>query len=263
MRSAFLRGRAVLARLPPVDHLMPIHSWSPDDRPRERLRHSGPQALSSRELVAILVGSGHAGASAFDVADALLGNAGGSLRRLAASDPAEIESVPGVGPATAARVQAALELGRRIACCAEGGRGALLRGPADVFALLGSRLRDLRQEEFHVVLVDVRHRVTRDVLISRGTLDASLIHSREVFRPAILERSAGVILVHNHPSGDPTPSSEDERVTRELAEAGRTLGIPILDHVIIGDRRFVSLMEGGLVQPATPSERPGRQGPAD
>jgi DNA repair protein RadC len=102
-------------------------------------------------------------------------------------------------------------------------------------------LRDLRQEEFHALLLNTQHRVIRDVLVTRGILDASLIHPREVFRSAIVESAAGIILVHNHPSGDPTPSREDQAVTRQLGEAGKAIGIPVLDHVVVGGNRFVSL----------------------
>jgi DNA repair protein RadC len=230
-----------------------------------------------RELLAILIGSGGAGGSALDVADRLLthlgpapggvkestsgrssphtrgisassfsSEAGGFLRRLATLPPGILESQPGIGLATATRIVAALELGRRAASETGGGEGPL-RGPADVFARIGPLLRDLQQEEFHALLLNTQHRVIRDVLVTRGILDASLIHPREVFRPAIVESAAGVILVHNHPSGDPAPSQEDRAVTRQLVAAGATVGIPILDHVIVGGCSFVSLAErGGL-----------------
>jgi len=168
----------------------------------------------------------------------------GSLRRLAALDVAALERVAGVGAATATRVLAALELGRRSA--AEGpAERERIQGPGDVYILLGPRLRDLPQEEFHALLLDTRHRVVREALVTRGTLDASLISPREVFRLAVVEGAAAVILVHNHPSGDPSPSPNDWAVTRQIAEAGRTLGIPVLDHVILGEGRFTSLAEEG------------------
>ncbi|HSG48550.1 MAG TPA: DNA repair protein RadC [Longimicrobiales bacterium] len=218
----------------------PIHAWSPEDRPRERLRSVGARHLSVRELLALVLGSGGAGGSAFAVADRILAACEGSLRRLGATDPRLLESVPGVGRATAARVLASLELGRRGAA-----RGAdddePIRGPADVFRRMGPRLRDLPQEEFHALLLHTRHRVLREVAVTRGILDASLIHPREVFRVAVMEGAAGVILVHNHPSGDPTPSAEDRAVTRQLRDAGRALGIPVLDHVVVGDGCWRSL----------------------
>jgi DNA repair protein RadC len=218
----------------------------PAERPRERLSAKGAEALATRELLAILVGSGGRAGSALEVADALLSAAGGSLRRVAASPLAVLLGVPGVGAATATRILAALEVGRRA------GREAMpdrerIRGPEDVHALLGPLLRDLPQEEFHALLLNAQHRVIRRVLVTRGLLDASLIHAREVFRPAILESAAAVVLVHNHPSGDPTPSPEDRAVTRHLGGAGRSLGIRVLDHVIIGDGRFTSLAQEGLL----------------
>lgn len=199
----------------------------------------GPRALSVRELLALLVGSGGKGGSALDVAGRILGDAG-SMRRLAERNAEELAAVPGVGRATAARVVAALELGRRVGAAAHDDR-VRIQGPADVHKRMGPLLRDLRQEEFHALLLDSQHRVVRDVVITRGILDASLIHPREVFRPAILESAAAVILVHNHPSGDPTPSAEDRAVTRQLRDAGRAMGIPVLDHVIVGDGKWASV----------------------
>lgn len=222
----------------------PINAWAPSDRPRERLRALGPAALSSRELLAILIGSGGASGSALDVADGILARSDGSLRRLASLPPGVLEEEPGVGAATVSRIQGALELGRRAAAEPTEADGRI-RGPRDVFERMGPLLRDLRQEEFHALLLNTQHRVIRDVLVTRGILDASLIHPREVFRQAIVESAAGIILVHNHPSGDPTPSREDRAVTDQLRDAGRAIGIPILDHVILGGGRFVSLGEAG------------------
>lgn len=210
------------------------------ERPRERLRQNGVRHLSQAELLALLVGSGSAGGSARAVADRLSVHTAGSLTRLAGLDVGALEAVPGVGTATACRILAALELGRR-AAAEDVEPGAPVRGPEDVFRRMGPRLRDLPQEEFHALLLNTRHRIVREVLVTRGILDASLIHPREVFRPAVAEGAAGVILVHNHPSGDPTPSPEDRAVTRQLGTAGRALGIPVLDHVVVGRGRYVSL----------------------
>jgi DNA repair protein RadC len=239
----------------------PIRRWSPGDRPRERLRAVGARHLAVRELVALVVGSGGATGSALDVAARVLGHAGGSLRRLASADPGALEAVPGVGRATAARIVAALELGRRAGAEGDGADHEPIRGPADVFRRMGPRLRDLPQEEFHALLLNTRHRVVREVAVTRGILDASLVHPREVFRAAVVEGAAGVILVHNHPSGDPTPSPEDRAVTRQLAEAGRALGIPVLDHVVVGGTRWVALGDGGAPEPSAPGpRRPGAPG---
>jgi len=222
-----------------------IREWPVPERPRERLRSLGPAALSSRELLALLIGSGPEGRSALDVASDLIRRAG-SIRRLAAAAPAELQTVAGVGPAVSARVAAALELGRRMVAENSHERGRV-EGPGDVYERCAPDLRDRLQEEFHVLLLNTQHGVMRDVLVTRGTLDTSVVHPREVFRYAILESAASVILVHNHPSGDPTPSSEDRIITTQLLLAGELLGIPVLDHVVIGDGRWVSFRESGLL----------------
>ena len=210
------------------------------ERPRERLRSLGSANLSLTELIALVVSSGTRGNSAAAIADRILATADGSLARLATFDVSFLERVSGVGTATAARLAAALELGRRGAAAAAE-NGDHIRGPSDVFTRMGPRLRSALQEEFHALLLNSRHRVIREVLVTRGILDSALIHPREVFRPAVGEGAAGVILVHNHPSGDPTPSAEDRAVTRQMAEAGRAVGIPVLDHVVIGAGSYASL----------------------
>jgi DNA repair protein RadC len=225
-----------------------IREWPVQERPRERLLADGASALASRELLAILIGSGREGASAVEIAGGLLRAADGSLRRLASSSPAELAAVQGIGPAVAARISSALELGRRLA--REGPlERTRIRGPRDVYDLCAPSMRDLTQEEFRVLLVNTQHAVVREIVVTRGTLDASIVHPREVFRAAITESAAAMILVHNHPSGDPVPSAEDRDVTRQLAEAGRLIGIPVLDHVVVGDGRFVSFVEAGLGLP--------------
>jgi DNA repair protein RadC len=210
------------------------------------LRHLGAPSLSTPELLALLIGSGGQGQSALVLAHRVLAWAGGSLRRLAREPVAALAGLDGMGPARAGSIAAALELGRR---AAEELRddGVPLRSPADVRAAFAARLQDLAVEEFHVAILDAQHRLDRDVTVSRGVLDASLVHPREVFREAIAERAAAVILVHNHPSGDPTPSNADREVTRQLVAAGRLLDIPVHDHVIIGRGRYVSFAEAGLL----------------
>jgi DNA repair protein RadC len=208
-----------------------------------RLRLLGAGALSDAELLALLLAGQGMGGS-LERAQGVLSTTGSEGLRRVADAPAELEAR--VGPAAAARVLAAFELGRRV--LAEPlHRGRRLRGPADIHGLFGPRLRHLPQEEFHVVLLDARHRLLRTMLVTRGTADTSLVHAREVFRDAVREGACAVILVHNHPSGDPRPSPEDRTVTRQLAEAGSVVGIPVLDHVIVGDGRYVSMAEeGGL-----------------
>jgi DNA repair protein RadC len=216
------------------------------ERPRERLRALGSQALSTTELIATLLGSGQQGTSAMTCAQLVFEQCGGSLGRLAAMPLAALTRIRGVGVARATAVHAALELGRRMAGEAREA-GLPLRGPRDVAAAFAPRLQDAPVEEFHVAILDAQHRLERDVLITRGLLNSSLVHPREVFREAIAERAAAVILVHNHPSGDPTPSAEDRAVTEQLVAAGRLLDIPVHDHIIVGRGRYVSFAEAGLL----------------
>ncbi|MEP6766221.1 MAG: DNA repair protein RadC [Gemmatimonadaceae bacterium] len=229
-----------------VEKPLTIRELPSAERPRERMRALGAQALSTTELVAAVIGGGSAGGSALACARLILAQSDGSLGRLAAMPVAALTRVAGVGVARATAVHASLELGRRMSVEAREA-GAPLRSPRDVVEAFGPRLRDLPVEEFHVAILDAQHRLERDVLITRGLLNSSLVHPREVFREAIAERAAAVILVHNHPSGDPTPSAEDQAVTEQLVAAGRLLDIPVHDHVIIGRGRYVSFAETGLL----------------
>ena len=206
--------------------------------PRERLREQGPEALDDVELLALLLRTGTRGRPAPALARALLGSQG--LRGLARTLPSELERHEGVGPAKAATLLAALELGRRLSE-RRLENGVPIRGPEDVFLHFHARLRDVPHEQFHLLLLDGRHRVLREVMASQGTLTASLVHPREVFRPALREGAAALVVVHNHPSGDPGPSSEDREVTRRLVQGGALLGVPLLDHVVVAERGWVSL----------------------
>ena len=219
---------------------------APAELPRERLWALGTASLTVAELLAILLGTGGVGTRVLDVAAGLIAAQDGSLRRLAARPPAELLRTPGVGPSKAARLLAAFELANRLT---RESRPALprIREPEDVVRLFSPRLRDLPVEEFHLLALDSQSRVLREVLVTRGLLNSSLVHPREVFRPAIAEAAAGIIVVHNHPSGDPTPSSEDRQVTRQLVAAGQLLDLPLYDHVIIAGDRFVSLAGSGML----------------
>lgn len=228
---------------------LPLPSHPGADRPRERLWALGPGALSGIELLAILLETGKAGAPVVRVAERLLEGADGSWRRLAARPASELLRLDGVGPAKAARLVAAFEIGARLAAEVRH-PGQRIRDPGDVARLLGPRLRDLSVEEFHLLALDSQSQVLRDVLVTRGLLNSSLVHPREVFRAAIVEAAAGIIVVHNHPSGDPTPSAEDRAVTRQLAEAGRLLDLPLYDHVVVAGDRFFSFASEGLLPPA-------------
>ncbi len=227
--------------------MLPAESRAlPTEWPRERLWSLGPGVLTTAELLAILLGTGHAGQGALALAGAILEPVGGSLRRLAARPPAELTRLDGIGPAKGARLLAALEVGHRLAREIRP-PASRIRAPEDAVRWLSPRLRDLQVEEFHVLALDSQSRVLRDITITRGLLDSSLVHPREVFRAAIAEAAAGVILVHNHPSGDPTPSPEDRTVTRQLVEAGRLLDLPVYDHIIVAGDRFLSWAAAGLL----------------
>jgi DNA repair protein RadC len=214
-----------------------------EDRPRERLARHGAAALSNRELLALLVGSGSARLSALDVADCL---ASAGLRSLAGRSLAELEHQQGLGRAKAARVLAALELGARVA--SEGcGASATFRTPEESARYLLPRYASRPVETFGLLALDVRHRLKREAVISVGCLTASLVHPREVFQEAVVSRAAALVLFHNHPSGDPEPSAEDVTLTRRLASAGALMGIEVLDHVVLGAGRFVSLKQRGVL----------------
>ena len=229
-----------------VSVALTIRELPRSERPRERLKSLGAHALSSAELLAIVLGSGSRRRSAIGVGQEVLAACEGSLRRLASRPVAALTAVHGVGAARAVTIHAALELGRRMAAEARD-EGEPVRSPRDVQAIYAPRLEDLPVEEFHIAVLDSQHRLERDITITRGILNSSLVHPREVFREAIAERAAAIILVHNHPSGDPAPSADDRLVTEQLVAAGRLLDIPVHDHVIIGRGRYLSFAEAGLL----------------
>lgn len=224
----------------------PLPATFPADRPRERLTSVGASVLSDAELLALLLRTGGRGADALATATSLLDVHGG-LHGLARAGGSELAASAGIGPAKSASICAALELGRRLAT-RRLHPGASIRGPADVFAHFHPRLRHEPQERFIALLLDGRHRVLREENISQGTLTASLVHPREVFRSALRESAAALILVHNHPSGDPTPSAEDREVTGRLVSAGELLGVRVMDHVVVAERGYRSLREEGLIE---------------
>ena len=222
-----------------------IGQWPVEDRPRERLYHKGPESLADAELLAIQLGSGLAGRSAMDMARDLLTRYG-SLFELAGRGVAELGAIRGIGPVKAVRLAALFEITRRLRS-RNGHARVVLGSPEQVFARYGPLMEDLKKEVFRVALLDAQNGLLRDVVISEGTLSASLVHPREVFKPAILESAASIILVHNHPSGDPTPSREDLRLTRQLVDCSELLDLRIHDHVIIGRERFISLAQRGAL----------------
>ncbi len=213
-----------------------------DDRPRERLARLGSSALTNAELLAVLIGSGSRKASALDLGDRL-SRAG--LRRLAGCSVSEIEVVGGLGRAKATRVLAALELGARLSSAGETHRQ--FPSPEAAASYLLPRYGPRPVEHFGILALDTRGRLRAECLLSVGSLSGSLVHPREVFAAAINARAAGIILFHNHPSGDPEPSAEDLGLSRRLAGAGSLMGIEVLDHLVLGDGRFVSLKARGVL----------------
>lgn len=213
------------------------------DGPRERLERLGPECLSDAELTALLIRTGTRDHDALTLSRRLLQSAGG-LTGLAELSLSQLAAQPGLGTVKSASVLAAGELGRRLAG-RRLERGAVIRAPEDIYRHFDHRMRYRHQELFVVLLLDGRHRVIRESQISQGTLNASLVHPREVFRAAVRESAAALVLVHNHPSGDPTPSAEDFEVTRRLVEVGELLGIRVMDHVVIAERGFYSFREQG------------------
>ncbi len=224
-----------------------IKDWPAAERPREKLLTSGPEPLSDAELLALVLRNGDAasGSSAVDQARQLLGRFG-SLRGLARAGTRELCETRGVGPAKAAELQAVFELARRFAgnTLAPGVRYS---SSEEVFRHYHERLRDRRKEVFLALLLDSKNRVLREVQISEGSLTASIVHPREVFAPVVRESAAAVLFIHNHPSGDPTPSREDLEITTRRQEVGTLMGVRVLDHIIIGSGRYVSFVDRGLM----------------
>jgi len=223
-----------------------IAQWPETERPRERLLTQGPQALTNAQLLAILLRVGRHGSSAVQVGMDILDQLG-DVAGLAQCGIEELCAVPGVGEAKAAQLKAALELGKR-ALAGPLTKGAKITSSRDLFTHYHPTLRDLRHEVFRVILLDAKHAIMRDATVSEGSLTLSIVHPREVFTLAVKESAAAVIFLHNHPSGDPTPSQEDHVLTARLVSAGEVLGIRVLDHLVIGDGRYVSFADQGWLK---------------
>lgn len=225
--------------------ILSIKEWPVEDRPRERLQRLGPAALSTVELLTLLIGSGSRGSPADELARRIV-TAYPSLRTLAGRPAGELASLAGVGTATAARLAAACELGRRLQR-EQRERQPMLASPRSVWRHLALELRDREREHFLALCLNTRNELLREVVVSVGSLNASIVHPREVFKPALACSAASLVIAHNHPSGDPAPSREDREVTRVLADAGRLLDIPLHDHVIIGSDSYYSFRDAGLL----------------
>ncbi len=214
------------------------------DRPRERLRDLGAAALSTAELLAIVLRTGSARQSVLSLSSSLLARRGG-LGGLARLSFSELTQEQGLGEAKAAELQAIFELGRRYHTLTPEDR-PYVRTPGDIQALLGAEMELLEQEHLRVVLVNTRNQVMAVSEVYKGNVGSALVRPAEVFRDAVRQNAPSIIVVHNHPSGDPSPSADDVALTRTLGAAGKLLDIEVLDHVIIGDKRFASLSQLGL-----------------
>jgi DNA repair protein RadC len=231
---------------------MGISQWPEAERPRERLLARGAEALTDAQLLAILLRVGRRRSSAVEVGMDVLQRLGG-VGGLTQCGIEELCIVPGVGEAKAAQLKAALELGKR-ALASPLSKGTKISSSRDLFNHFHSTLRDLRHEIFKVVLLDAKHAIVREATVSEGSLTLSIVHPREVFSLAVKESAAAVIFLHNHPSGDPTPSHEDRVLTTRLVSAGEVLGIRVLDHLVIGDGRYVSFADQGWIHQSGPIE---------
>jgi DNA repair protein RadC len=222
-----------------------IKDWPEDDRPREKLLKRGAAALSDAELLALIIGSGNGRVTAVDLAKRMIADHK-NLAELSRLSPEEIARNRGIGKARSAEIAAAFEIGRRLARSRNDER-IQITGPPDVAAYMRPHLAHLKREVFEILLLNTANYVQKQVRISEGNLNASVVHPREVFKAAIDGLAASVILVHNHPSGNPEPSNEDRMITRQLAETGRVVGIPVHDHVIIAGDAYTSFAERGLL----------------
>ncbi len=227
----------------------PIKEWPEEERPRERLLKFGPESLSTVHLIAIVLRTGGKGRSAVSLAREIY-NRFGSLSAIDDASVAELESITGVGRAKIAQLKACLELGKRL--LQEKGTDPMqmpsFRNSRDVYEYYRPRFFGLKKERFICVMLDSKNRVFKEAVVSEGTLTSSPVHPREVFRHAIKDAAASVIFIHNHPSGDPSPSRDDIEITRRLVETGRIIGINVLDHLILTDTTYISLMDQGYIK---------------
>lgn len=225
-----------------------IRKWPSDERPRERLLKFGASGMSTAQLLAIILRTGGRNASAIGLARELMNRFNG-LQGIDDAGVAEFSSIKGMGTAKTAQVKAALELGRRLLQNdSDEAQNPSFKNSRDVFEYYRPRFYGLKKERFMCVLLDSRNRIFREIIVSEGTLTSSLVHPREVFRDAIKEAAASVMFLHNHPSGDPNPSRDDINITKRLVETGKIVGINVLDHIVISDGKYLSLMEKGYIR---------------
>ncbi len=221
-----------------------IHDLPKDERPRERLVKFGEQALSAQELLQLILGRGVAGESVAITAQKLLSHFG-SLQKLSEASIEELSSIKGIGLAKAAQIRAAFEIGRRLSTQAPSYKSKELTDPEKVYRLVKNKLRDYYKEHFYIITLNSRNYSIAEVSV--GSLNASIVHPREVFAEAIKNKAASVVFAHNHPSGDPEPSEDDLLLTKKLVESGKILGIEVFDHIIVVKDDFFSFKNKGLI----------------
>ncbi len=221
-----------------------IHDLPAEERPRERLVNLGEQALSAQELLQLILGRGIAGESVAVTAQKLLTQFG-NLQKLAEASLEDLSSVRGIGLAKAAQIKATFEIGRRLSTQVLPYKSKELTDPKKVFQLIKSRLKNYHKEHFYIIALNSRNHSLAEVSV--GSLNASIVHPREVFAEAIKNKAASVIFSHNHPSGDPEPSEDDIVMTKRLVEAGKILGIEVVDHIIVTKNGFSSFKEKSLI----------------
>ncbi|MGB9940657.1 RadC family protein [Methanosarcina sp.] len=222
-----------------------IHDIPEEERPRERLIRNGPESLSNAELLGVILRTGSREENVVSLSSRIFTEY--SIKQLSLANISKLMQVHGVGKAKAAQIAAVFELARRLETFAEEPKRKIC-SPRDVYALMYPKMREQKKEKFITLCLDTKNQILKEEVVSVGSLNASIVHPREVFKSALLESSASVIMVHNHPSGDPSPSREDIMVTEKMVEGGKLLGIDVLDHIIIGDGRYVSLKDEGFVK---------------
>jgi len=230
-----------------VEYKIKIKDLPKDERPRERLAKFGAESLSTSELLAIILRTGSHGETALDVANKLLNKHDGNIKSLFSADITELSKIKGIGFAKAVQLKSVFELAKRIHSFTN--EKIEVSTPEDVANILMPKMRSLDKEHLVILCLDPRNRILNgsEVTISIGSLDVNIVDPREVFKVALAKNAASIILAHNHPSGDPSPSSDDIKITKRLMEAGDLMGIGVLDHIIFGDGKYISLKSKELI----------------